>query len=120
MEANKTNLLYAVGLGLIASDLIPTPADGLYFYTMRNNKEKLNDGIITPKKYWVRDAVGYYGYNALWWGSVLGASYFLGKNFTQKRNILLGLIAGGIVFSVLSKNIKKDEIYYANKNNELK
>lgn len=120
MEANKTNLLYAVGLGLLASDLIPTPADGLYFYTMRNNKEKLNEGEITPKKYWVRDAVGYYGFNALWWTSVLGASYIFGKNFTQKRNILISLIAGGIVFSVLHKNIKKDEIYYANKNNNSK
>lgn len=113
METQKTKILYALGIGLLASDLIPTPADALYFYKMRNNKEKLNEGLITPKSYWIKDAVGYYGYNALWWGTVLGASYLLGKNFTQKRNILIGLIAGGIVFSVLHKNIQKDEKYYS-------
>jgi len=111
-HTDKTKMLYAVGLGLILSDIIPTPADALYFYRQRVDKQELEQGKITPKQYWVRDAVGYYGYNALWWSAVLSATYYFGKDYTQKRNILIGLIAGGAVIGVLAKNIKKDEEFY--------
>lgn len=113
-DNHKTNLLYALGFGLLLSDLIPTPADALYFYKQRKNKEKLESKEITPKQYWVRDAFGYYGFNALWWSAVLGATYVLGKDYKQKRNILIGLVAGGLVVGVIAKNIKKDEERYAN------
>jgi uncharacterized membrane protein YkvI len=109
---HKVKLLYAVGAGLLLSDLIPTPADGVYFNYQKNNKQKLEKEEITPKQYWIRDAVGYYGFNAIWWTSVLGASYLLGKDFIQKRNLMIGLIAGGVVFSVLNKNIKSDIQFY--------
>ena len=113
---HKVKLLYALGAGLLISDLIPTPADGLYFNYQRSNKQKLEKEEITPKQYWVRDAVGYYGFNAIWWTSVLGASYFLGKDFYQKRNLMIGLIAGGVVFSVINKNIKSDVAFYKSQN----
>lgn len=116
MDASKTKVLYAVGLGLFLSDLIPTPADAVYFNQQQKNKEKLNDGLITPKQYWTRDALGYYGYNALWWAMVIGASHLIGKNFQQKRNLFIGIIAGGAVLSVLHKNIVKDTIYYEKMN----
>ena len=109
---HKTTILYALGIGLLASDLIPTPADAVYFNYQRNNKQKLEENAITPKQYWTKDAIGYYGFNALWWSSVLGISYFIGKDFTQKRNLMAGLIAGGIVIAVLHKNIEKDVKYY--------
>ena len=114
-DTHKTNLLYALGVGLLLSDLIPTPADALYFYKQRKNKQKLENKEITPKQYWIRDAMGYYGFNALWWSSVLGATILLGKDYKQKRDILIGLVAGGLVVGVIAKNIKKDEEYYANK-----
>ena len=112
MDAHKTKILYAVGLGLFLSDLIPTPADAVYFNYQRNNKQKLNDGLITPKQYWVREGVGYYGFNAVWWASAIGTSFYFGKTFKQKRNIFLGVIASGVVLAVLHNNIKKDEAYY--------
>jgi uncharacterized membrane protein YkvI len=111
MEQN-TKLLYAVGLGLFLSDLIPTPADAVYFNYVRNNRLKLEDKTITPKKYWTNEALAYYGFNAVWWASVLGASYVIGKDFTQKRNILIALVAGGAVISILHKNIQKDTELY--------
>jgi hypothetical protein len=40
-------LLYAGAIGLIASDIIPTPADAIYFRTMAKNKQKLNSKEIT-------------------------------------------------------------------------
>ena len=114
-NSNKTHLVYAVGIGLLLSDLLPTPADALYFYKERINKEKLTKGEITPKQFWTRDALGYYGYNAIWWSLVLGATVMFGKDYKQKRNIMIGLVAGGLVVGVIAKNIKKDEELYANK-----
>lgn len=114
-DNHKTTILYALGIGLLASDLIPTPADGIYFNYQRNNKQKLEEKKITPKQYWTRDAIGYYGFNAVWWTSVLGISYYLGKDFAQKRNIMAGVIAGGIVVAVLNSNIKKDVKFYNSK-----
>jgi uncharacterized membrane protein YkvI len=109
---DKTHLLYAVGLGLLLSDLIPTPADSVYFYLQQKNKEKLEKKEITPKQYWTKDAVNYYGLNALWWGGVLITTHYIGSGYEQKRNLLIGLIGAGAVFSVLSNNIKKDEEFY--------
>lgn len=109
---HDTKILVAVGIGLILSDIIPTPADALYFNLQRKNKEKLEKAEITPKQYWVRDALAYYGLNPLWWGAVLGVSLLAGKTYEQKRNILIGLVAGGLVVGVLYKNVKKDEEMY--------
>lgn len=105
---SKIKVLYGFGLGLILSDIIPTPADGLYFYRQRINKERLQNGEITPKQYWIKDAINYYALNPLWWGGVILATHYFGKDFKQKRNILIGLVAGGVVLGVISKNIKKD------------
>ena len=116
---HKTSILYALGIGLLASDLIPTPADAFYFNYQRTNKQKLEENKITPKQYWQKDALGYYGFNAFWWTSVLGISYFLGKDFNQKRNLMIGVIAGGVVITVLHKNIEKDTKYYNDKNNSV-
>lgn len=110
---NKTNLLYAVGVGLLLSDIVPTPADAYFFYRQRKNNELLERGNITAKQYWLRDAMGYYGYNAIWWGAVLGATHAFGKTYEQKRNILVGLLASGLVVGVIAKNIQKDEQRYA-------
>lgn len=109
----KNGLLLAVGVGLILSDIIPTPADGLYFKLQQSNKEKLIKGEINPTQYWTRDALAYYCLNPIWWTAVLGASFYLGKTFEQKRNIMLSLIAGGVVFGVLYTNVKKDEKFHA-------
>jgi hypothetical protein len=102
-------VLYAGAIGLLLSDVIPTPADGLYFSLMQKNKAKLEKGDITPKQYWTRDAIFYYSLNPIWWSIVLGALYFTKGDYTQKAKVGLGLIAGGVVLSVLNKNIKKDE-----------
>lgn len=112
-NSHKTTTLYAVGLGLLLSDIIPTPADAIYFYKQRDNKQKLEEGKITPKQYWIKEALGYYGYNAIWWLSVLGVSYSFGKTYEQKRNLFVSLIVGGAVVGVIYRNIKKDEILYA-------
>ncbi len=101
-------ILYAGALGLLLSDVIPTPADSLYFSLMQKNKRKLENKEITPKQYWQREALLYYGLNPIWWGVVLGALYFTKGEYNTKMKVGLGIIAAGGVIGVLNKNIEKD------------
>lgn len=102
-------LIYGVGLGLIASDMIPTIADAAYFRLMAKNKEKLEAKEITPKQYWTREAALYYGLNPLYWALVLTAIYYTKGDYTDKVKVGLALLAGGAVVGVLAKNIKEEE-----------
>jgi hypothetical protein len=102
-------ILYAGALGLILSDVIPTPADAIYFSLQQKNKAKLEAKELTPKQYWTRDAVMYYGLNPLWWSLVFGAVYLTKGDYNQKLKVGFGLLATGVVVGVLNKNIKKDE-----------
>ncbi len=47
----KEKLLLAVGVGLIASDIVPTVADYFVFKKDQELKEQLEKGEITPKQY---------------------------------------------------------------------
>ena len=100
-------ILYAGALGLLASDLIPTPADAVYFRLMAKNKEKLDKGEIDKKQYWTREAILYYSLNPIWWGLVLGTLYFTKGHYTKKLQYGVGLLAAGAVVAVLNKNIKE-------------
>lgn len=102
-------VLYAGAIGLLLSDVIPTPADAIYFRLQQKNKAKLQTNEITPKQYWVRDAISYYALNPLWWSLVLGAMIYTKGDYNKKAKIGIGIIASGVVLSVLHKNIKKDE-----------
>lgn len=108
-------ILYAGAIGLLLSDVIPTPADALYFNLQQKNKAKLEKGDITPKQYWTRDAVLYYGLNPLWWSVVLATLYYTKGDYTTKAKVGIGLIAAGAVVAVLHKNIRKDEELLKNK-----
>lgn len=102
-------VLYATLIGLVLSDIIPTPADAVYFRMMQKNKQKLNEGKITPKQYWTRDATLYYGLNPIWWSLVLAAVVYTKGDLSQKVKLGVALMGGGAVLGVLSKNIKEEE-----------
>lgn len=102
-------VLYAGAIGLILSDIIPTPADAIYFRQMAKNKQKLEKGEITPKQYWSREALMYYGLNPIYWTLVLGAIYFTKGGYTNKLKVGLSILAAGSVIGVLNKNIKEEE-----------
>jgi len=102
-------LLYVAGISFILSDITPTPADAVYFRFQQKNKAKLEAKELTPKQYWTRDAVMYYGLNPLWWSLVFGAVYLTKGDYNQKLKVGFGLLATGVVVGVLNKNIKKDE-----------
>ena len=102
-------VLYAGLIGLVVSDIVPTPADAIYFRSMAINKRKLEAKEITPKQYWTRDALLYYGLNPLWWSIVLGAVVLTKGDLGKKLKIGIALVGGGAVIGVISKNIREEE-----------
>ena len=113
-KGGHTGVLYAGAIGLLLSDIIPTPADGLYFYAERKLKDKLESKLITPEQYWTRSALAYYGYNPIWWGLVLGAMVLTKGDYKQKAKVGLGIIGAGAVLGVIHKNIESDKLKYGN------
>jgi len=103
-------VLYAGLIGLVLSDIIPTPADAIYFRQMELNKQKLERKEITAKQYWTRDALMYYVLNPLWWSIVLGAIYYTKGDLSYKIKIGVGLLGAGVVIGVLNKNIKDERM----------
>jgi hypothetical protein len=109
-EGHGEAVLYAGAIGLLVSDIIPTPADSVYFYFQQKNKKKLEENQITPKQYWQREAFWYYTANPIWWSLVLSALYFTKGTLNNKVKVGLGIVAAGAVIGVINKNIKKDEL----------
>jgi uncharacterized membrane protein YkvI len=102
-------LIYTAVLSAMIANVMPTPADAIYFWRQSVDKEKLEKGEITPTQYWTRDVVGYYSYTALWYGLVLTIVASMGGTYQNKARILLGLLGAGVVVGVVANNIKKDE-----------
>lgn len=102
-------ILYAGAIGLILSDVIPTPADALYFSLAQKNKVKLEKKEITPRQYWLRDVAMYYGLNPVYWAGIFGIMVLVKGDFAKKAKVGLALVAAGAVVSVINSNIKKDE-----------
>lgn len=102
-------VLYAGMIGLVLSDVIPTPADAAYFRLMEKNKQLLESKKITPRQYWTRDAMLYYGLNPLWWLLVLGIVYKTKGGLDQKLKWGIAVIGAGAVVGVINKNIKEEE-----------
>ena len=102
-------VLYAGLIGLLVSDIVPTPADAIYFRLMEKNKQLLEEKKISTKQYWTRDAAMYYGLNPLWWLLVLGIVVKTKGGLDNKLKWGIGLIGAGAVIGVLSKNIKEEE-----------
>lgn len=104
-----TGALYAGLLGLMLSDLIPTPADALYFRDERKLRNRWKEKDILPEDYWEKSASNYYLYNAIWWGLV-GLATIYTKGSAEKKFLTLGgLIGAGAVAAVLYTNVQKDK-----------
>jgi hypothetical protein len=98
-------VIYAGAIGLLLSDVIPTPADAVYFYSVNKWKKQLENKEITPKQYWIRDAVAYYTYNPIWWAIVLSSLYYTKGNYSDKIKVGVAVISAGAVLAVINKNI---------------
>lgn len=101
-------LIFTAVLTAAVTDLVPTPADALYFYDTDRLKNKLAAGKITPKQFWVKEAVGYYLYNPAWWLLFFGIMVAVGGDYKHKAKVGAAILGAGGVVTVIYKNIKKD------------
>ena len=108
-NGNGDAIVYTALLAAILANCTPTPADAIFFYREQVDKALLQKKQITPKQFWVRTTIGYYGYTAAWYALCLGIVIAAGGTYKTKAKILIGLISGGLVIGVIAKNIQKDE-----------
>jgi hypothetical protein len=114
-----TGALYAGLVGLILSDLIPTPADALYFNRERVLRDKWKWGEIKPEAYWESSASNYYLLNVGWW-ILVGLATIYTKGTAENKIVTMGtLIGGGAVLAVLYTNVKKDKAQLAKESQQI-
>lgn len=102
-------VLTAGFIGLILSDIIPTPGDALYFWDQLRLRKKLENGQITAKQFWAKNAAGYYLYNSAWWALVSLIVLSNPGAYAGKIKLAAGLIGAGAVVGILAKNIQNDQ-----------
>jgi hypothetical protein len=105
---HANGVLYAGAVGLLLSNIIPTPADALYFHREKKLKEKWDNKEITPEKYWQKTATAYYVYKPVWWGLVISAMYFTKGDVKDKAKIGLMIVGAGAVLGIVYRNYTKD------------
>lgn len=114
---HATGVLYASILGAVLGDIIPTPADAVYFLYERKLRIKLIDKTITPAQYWERTAFAYYILNPIWWLLVFLVTIAIKGDAKKKMSVMFAMIGAGAVIGVLARNIKKDnELLYPSSN----
>jgi len=101
-------VLYAGAVGLLLSNIIPTPSDALYFHREKKLKEKWDNKEITPEKYWQKTATAYYVYKPIWYGLVITAMYFTKGDVKDKAKIGLMIVGAGAVVGIIYRNYTKD------------
>lgn len=101
-------VLYAGAVGLILSDVIPTPADALYYYTEKKHREKWQNGEITPEKYWEKTAISHYIYKPIWWILVLGVIYNVSGDLTKKAKVGMAIVGAGAIIGIIYRNYSQD------------
>ncbi len=112
-DGNGNAIIYTALIAAIIANAMPTPADALYFRAQQKDKEKLENGEITPKQYWKRDMLGYYGYTAGYYLSLFLVMQAFGGDYKNNARVLIALISGGLILGVYNKNVKKDEVIAA-------
>jgi hypothetical protein len=101
-------VLYAGAVGLALSDMIPTPANALYFYTEKKLRDKWKAGEITPEKYWKKTAMAYYVGKPIWWILVLGVVFHVDGDLTKKAKIGLTMVGVGAIIGIIYKKYSQD------------
>jgi hypothetical protein len=116
----STGLLVAGAMGLVLSDIIPTPGDALYFYRNQKDTEAFVKNEITAKQLLIRESVGYYAYNSGWWLIVSLISLNVKGSLKTKLKVmglLSGLgVVGAVVWGNYQRNKKLSAELYAQKN----
>ncbi len=109
-NGDGNTIIYTALLAAAIGNMIPTVADGFYFSSQQRWKKQLEEGKITPEKYWTKDIFWYYFVNSTWYFSLFVLMLAMDKkSASSKAKILLALTGGGVVIGVALKNIQKDK-----------
>ena len=105
---HASGVLYAGAVGILLSNIIPTPAEALFYHTEKKLRNKWDNDEITAEKYWQKTASAYYLYKPVWWGIVISAMYFTKGDVKNKAKIGLIMVTAGAVVGIIYKNYTKD------------
>ena len=105
---HASGVLYAGAVGILLSNIIPTPAEALFYHTEKKLRDKWDNDEITAEKYWQKTASAYYLYKPVWWGVVITAMYFTKGDVKNKAKIGLIMVTAGAVVGIIYKNYTKD------------
>ncbi len=105
---HASGVLYAGAVGILLSNIIPTPAEGLFYHTEKKLRNKWDNDYIIAEKYWQKTASAYYLYKPVWWGIVISAMYFTKGDVKNKAKIGLIMVTAGAVVGIIYKNYTKD------------
>ena len=108
-DGNGNAILFTALMAAIVANVLPTPADALYFSAQQKDKERLENGLITPSQYWRRDMIGYYAYTGGYYLIIFLALQALGGTYKNNARVLLAVLSGGLVLGVYGKNVSRDE-----------
>ena len=108
-DGDGNAIIYTALIAAAAANLIPTPADSIYFMRQQKLKEQLEKGEISVEHYWYHDIGGYYLYTATYYGLIIATIAAIGGSYKTNARILLGLAGAGLVVGVMFRNIQKDK-----------
>lgn len=110
LKSEQSNaVLYAGLIGLIVSDIIPTPADIFSFYVDKKLRDRWKKGDISPEEYWRKKTMTYYLTKPIYWSLVSAIIISIKGDATKKLKVAGALVASGAVAAIIYKNIKSDK-----------
>ncbi len=108
-DGNGNALIFTALAAAALANLVPTPADALYFARQQKLKADLEDGKISIENYWWHDISGYYIYTAGYYLALFGVLYAMNNTQSKNIKIMAALVGAGVVVGVGFLNIKKDK-----------
>lgn len=104
--------LYTGILAAALGEILPDPSDALYFYLDRKWRVQLELGEISPKEYWRRRELSYFGLDFLWWMFILLLAVSIPGDFKRKSVIVFGVVGTGAVIGIIAQNIRQDKEFW--------
>lgn len=105
---HSDGVLYAGAVGIILSNIIPTPAEAVFYYREKSLKKQLEEGKISPEAYYRGNYRSLHYSKSIWWIGILAAMYFHKGNTQNKAMFGLALVGGGAVAGLVYKMMRKD------------
>jgi hypothetical protein len=108
-EGNGNALIYTALIAGALANTIPTPFDAIYFRRVNTLQRQYDNNEISAETLEWHVALEYYLWTSLWYATLFTGVYAFGGKYKTNARVLLGLVAGGLVFGSIQKNIELDK-----------